>query len=87
MEFKKCDRCGCFFISEDNVCCNCKPKDRADTIKLHNFIEENGSAYSIEEISASTGITIKNLSRFGEIQNINGITEKREFKFNTNIEL
>ena len=85
MEFKKCERCGCFFISEDNVCCHCKPKDRADTIKLQNFIEENGAGFSIEEISAGTGITTKNLYRFGEIQNIAGTTGKAEFK--PNIEL
>ena len=40
MEFKKCARCGCFFMSDDSVCCNCKPKDKFDTIKLQNYLEE-----------------------------------------------
>ncbi len=82
MEFKKCERCGCFFISEDNVCCNCKTKDRADTIKLQNFIEEHGTSCSIEEISSQTGITIKNLNRFESINKIADID-----KDNINIEL
>ena len=70
MEFKKCNRCGCFFISEDEVCCNCKTKDRADTIKLQSYIEEHGVPNSIEELSAITGVTIKNISRFGGIEKI-----------------
>ena len=70
MEFKRCGRCGCFFVSEDDVCCNCKTKDRADTIKLQNFIEEHDTISSIEEISENTGITINNLSRLGEVTNV-----------------
>ena len=27
MEFKKCARCGCFYMSEDDVCVKCYPKD------------------------------------------------------------
>ena len=88
MEFKKCERCGCFFVSEDSVCCNCKTKDRADTIKLQSYIEEHGAiGTSLEEISAGTGITIKNLNRFGEIIPITGTKGETEFKPFIDIEL
>ena len=33
MEFKKCERCGCFFASNDNVCYNCLTKDRFEMSK------------------------------------------------------
>ena len=80
MEFKKCERCGCFFISENDVCCNCIAKDKADTIKLLNYIEEHGSTGTMEDFSAGTGITIKNLNRFGEIIQINGNEGETEFR-------
>ena len=67
MEFKKCNRCGCFFISEDEVCCNCKTKDVADTIKIKNYIEDYGFPTTAEELSEGTGISLKNISRFGGI--------------------
>lgn len=55
MEFKKCLRCGCFFMSEDNVCCNCSSKDHTDLQTVNNFIsQDNSSFYSIEELSANT---------------------------------
>lgn len=87
MEFKKCARCGCFFISEDSVCCNCKPKDRFDSIKLQNYLEEHSSPTSLEEISIGTGISIKNLSRFEEIQKLNKTLDGIQFESNINIEL
>ena len=87
MEFKKCERCGCFFVSEDSVCCNCQTKDRADTIKLQSYIEEHGAIGSIEDISAGTGITIKNLNRFGEIVQIDGTKGGTEYKPFINVEV
>ena len=30
MEFKRCPRCGNFFVSNNDICCNCQVKDRAD---------------------------------------------------------
>ena len=30
MEFKKCVRCGCFFATNGDVCCNCASKDKHD---------------------------------------------------------
>ena len=39
MEFKKCERCGCFFTSTGDTCINCSPKDRLEISKLKNFLE------------------------------------------------
>lgn len=86
MEFKRCERCGCFFISEDSVCCNCVVKDKADAIKLQNYIEEHGAFGTIEDISAGTGITIKNLNRFGQIVS-DGTKGGTEYKPFINIEV
>ncbi len=75
MEFKRCDRCGCFFMSEDDVCCLCKTKDKADSIKLHDYLEGHptGTISSLEELSINTGISIKTLNRFGGIKGIDNI--------------
>lgn len=64
MEFKKCARCGCFFVSDNNICCNCEPKDTLELSKLNNYIEKNGNQNSLDEISVSTGISINNLNRY-----------------------
>ena len=69
MEFKKCARCGAFFLSEDNVCCNCAPKDKLDCLKLQNYLEGNSSISSIEEIALNTGISSRNISRYLEGKN------------------
>lgn len=66
MDFKKCERCGCFFLSEDSVCFNCKPKDKADSAKLLTYLESKNSISSIEEISLNTGISSKNITRYLE---------------------
>lgn len=64
MEFKKCARCGCFFTSNNDVCCNCEAKDSADIIKLNNFVNTSNEITSINEISISTGISLNNINRF-----------------------
>lgn len=87
MDFKKCARCGCFFVSEDNVCCNCKAKDRFDSIKLQNYLEENSSPTSLEQISIETGISVKNLSRFDEIQKLDSYLNNNFSGTNISIEL
>ena len=63
MEFKKCARCGAFYLSEDIVCFNCKPKDKAEIVKINNYIQTTSSISSIDEIALSTGISAKNVSR------------------------
>ena len=66
MDFKKCARCGAFFLSEESVCFNCKPKDKAESIKLQNYLDVNSNISSIEEISLNTGISSKNVTRYLE---------------------
>ena len=78
MEFKKCARCGAFFISDDNVCCNCVPKDKLDCLKLQNYLEGNSNISSVEEIALNTGISSRNITRYLEGKNpltnsVNGI--------------
>lgn len=63
MQFNKCSRCGCFYITNDSVCPNCKQKDISDMNKLKNFLEEANSNLCIDEISYGTGISTKNLHR------------------------
>ncbi len=64
MEFKKCARCGCFFVTDGDVCTSCMPKDRLDIFKLKNYFEENNNYSSVQNISISTGISAKNVSRY-----------------------
>lgn len=63
MQLNKCGRCGCFFMTNDSVCPNCKPRDICDMNKLKNFFEECNPNASIGEISCTTGISEKNLHR------------------------
>ncbi|MBR1802984.1 MAG: hypothetical protein IJ777_03345 [Clostridia bacterium] len=65
MNFHKCSRCGCFFVTDSNVCPNCEPKDKMEMSVLKSFLldtmEQNKT---VENISASTGISAKNIERF-----------------------
>lgn len=73
MEFKKCVRCGCFFMSNNDVCCNCESKDRFDIAKLNNILDEDISFNSIEDLSITSGVNLNNLNRFIENNKISGI--------------
>ncbi len=64
MNFNKCSRCGCFFMSDNNVCPNCQPKDQYEMSQLKNLLEENTNEINIDTLSASTCISVKNLNRF-----------------------
>lgn len=66
MEFRKCDRCGCFFASNDNVCHNCLTKERFEMSKFKTYIEENNISdiNSLNELSIGTGLSGKTLNRF-----------------------
>ena len=66
MEFKKCERCGCFFSSNDNVCYNCLTKERFEMSKFKTYIEENNisNINSLNELSIGSGISEKTLNRF-----------------------
>lgn len=64
MQLNKCSRCGCFFMTNSDVCPNCQPKDVCDMNKLKSFLEDCSPTSSLEEISCGTGISTKNLHRF-----------------------
>lgn len=72
MEFKKCVRCGCFFMSDNDVCLNCEPKDRQEINKLNNYIEENDMIKNIQDLSINTSVSINNINRFIKSDSIKG---------------
>ncbi|MCL2859595.1 MAG: hypothetical protein FWF46_03295 [Oscillospiraceae bacterium] len=64
MEFKKCTRCGSFYITNTAFCGNCLSKENSEISRLESYFKINeGSVPSIEYLSLETGITIKNLNR------------------------
>ena len=73
MEFKKCLRCGCFFSTNNDVCCNCEAKDKIDITRLNSIVNDDICINSIEDLSISSGITINNLNRFIKNKDINGL--------------
>lgn len=76
MEFKKCARCGCFFVSTNNVCCNCESQDKRDIAKLNSFLDNTFEIGSAQELSSSTGVTLQNINRFISDNSITGINFK-----------
>lgn len=62
MNFNKCERCGCFFVTEQNVCPKCEPKENFEMKQLKNYLSTH-QATSVEDISLNTGISEKNLDR------------------------
>lgn len=76
MEFKKCDRCGCFFLSESNVCEICSPKDTFEKTRLKNYFESENYSNSINSISVDTGISVKNINRYLENEEFSNISSK-----------
>ncbi|MBO4293423.1 MAG: hypothetical protein J5881_03440 [Clostridia bacterium] len=71
MDFKKCSRCGNFYLSNTNVCPKCSTKENFEFSTFKSYIEENGLGESIDEISGKTGISVKNLNRFIEYNSQN----------------
>lgn len=70
MQVNKCERCGCFFVSDSSICPTCTQKDAHDIAHLKNFLEEGNSFTNIEEIACLTGITPKNLHRLFQSDNL-----------------
>lgn len=64
MDFKRCNRCGNFFVSENNLCYECEVKDRADISKLNNILFNSSNINSINELSATSGVNPTNINRF-----------------------
>ncbi len=76
MEFKKCMRCGCFFMSDNDVCYNCEPRDKMDIANLNSILEENNNFNSIQDLSIASGVNINNLNRFITKNKISGLDSK-----------
>lgn len=70
MEFKKCVRCGCFFVSSIDVCCKCEAKDKQDIYNLNNYMDACPYVPSIDGLSFNTGVSVKNIDRFIQNNNI-----------------
>ena len=66
MEFRKCERCGAFFASNDNVCYNCSAKEKSDFNKFKNYIDEVNinNINSLTDLSVGSGISGKTINRF-----------------------
>lgn len=74
MELKRCARCGRFYASDVEVCQECEKKDLADLSKLKGFFADSYvSGISKTEISASTGISARNLNRYLGYDEFSGI--------------
>lgn len=82
MEFRKCDRCGCFFTSNDNVCYNCLTRERFEMSKFKTYIEENNISdiNSLNELSIGTGLSEKTLNRFLSQDDFSGIAGQINLK-------
>ena len=82
MEFRKCDRCGCFFTSNDNVCYNCLTKERFEMSKFKTYIEENNisNINSLNELSIGTGISEKTINRFLSQEDFSDILDQISLK-------
>ena len=44
MEFNRCSRCGAFFMTENNICPNCEPKDNCDKFG-NKLVERDKDGY------------------------------------------
>lgn len=71
MEFNKCSRCGNFFISNDDVCPKCKTKDTLEFETFKSYIEENGINNNLDILSSETGISVKNINRYLNYNDLN----------------
>jgi hypothetical protein len=65
-DIRKCARCGCLYITDTDVCQECKKKDSVDLKKLRGFIDEGMfvAGTTRQDILNNTGISAKNLNRY-----------------------
>lgn len=74
LEARKCARCGSLYIADTVVCNNCLAKDGADLYKLEGFVKKQGNEEITRgELSIATGISNKNLARFLEYEEFQGV--------------
>lgn len=71
MELNRCNRCGAFYATSNDVCPKCVSIDNLELSTFKNYIEENGCGNSIDTISNQTGISQKNITRFIGYENLN----------------
>lgn len=64
MNFNRCERCGCFFASNDHVCPNCAPKDHFEKVTLKDYLEHADQTLSLYDMCIETGISEKNMNRY-----------------------
>lgn len=64
MELNRCSRCGNFYVAEGNVCPKCSTKDGYEFSAFKSYVQENGMENSVNTISNTTGISVRNLNRF-----------------------
>lgn len=64
MEFKRCDRCGNFFVSTENICHGCLSKDNMEISKLKDYFNNSDIIPSFGDLMSDTGISEKNLMRY-----------------------
>lgn len=69
MNFNKCERCGCFFATDNSTCPSCSTKDNIEMNQLKNYLINNSTVSdniinNVASISSETGITVKNLNRY-----------------------
>lgn len=83
MELKKCMRCGCFFASNNDVCCHCETKDKFEISKLKNYFEiKDEYANTVSNLAVDTGISLKNLNRYLQKSEVIEILEQNHLKIN-----
>lgn len=85
MEFKKCTRCGSFYISDGYVCPRCSAKDNREFSTFKNYIAENGLGDNLDIISNETGISLKNINRFLDYPEMNNLGKNVGNTININL--
>lgn len=90
MEFKKCQRCGCFFLSNNDVCTKCEAKDKLEMNNLKNYLENldlniNNKSKTDLFNNNSTNKNYSNLNSYIDTISVNtGITVKNLNRYFTN---
>lgn len=70
MELNRCNRCGAFYATSNDVCPKCVSIDNLELSTFKNYIEENGLT-SLDSMSIGTGISAKNINRFITLEGLN----------------
>ena len=76
MIFNKCERCGCFFSSNDFVCPNCKQKDQVDANSLKTFLANNDLPKNVESLAYLSGVSLKNVNRILQTKEFSSLKKK-----------